>query len=236
MATIKYSSLVQGIKGKLNGTVAYINNHGGQLRTNSAGAGNLRCKKHKRMINADARIQNIQFGSMSQQWRELDDPQRNAWEQATQNFPTVNKFGDARTPSGFELFMRCNLPGVRTGQGLITVPPSPQLLNPILSLSAPTVLDSNITLTWVKLYATIDHLDIYASPPVSAGQKFRRGQMKIIKSFNAGTVVTYDFIDEYTALFGVPVNDCRIWFMGITTQKASGLQASPVIGTGIVGV
>jgi hypothetical protein len=48
------------------------------------------------------------LSSLSSQWRSLSVEQRQSWADAVVNYPAVNKFGEPRVRSGYELFMHLN--------------------------------------------------------------------------------------------------------------------------------
>lgn len=117
MPKIKLSGLVSDIKGKANGSVFARNNGGLYYRNNPSGGG----QKTAKWAKAKAK-----FSSMSGKWRNLSPSEKLAWNNATSNYPTVNAFGDPRTPTGYELFMKLNQTLFNLGKPINTLPPIPK--------------------------------------------------------------------------------------------------------------
>ena len=117
MPKVKLSALVSDIKGKSNGSVFASNNGGLYFRNNPSGGGT----KSVKWAN-----QKSKFGTLSQQWKSLTDEQRDAWIAATNNFPTLNAFGEPRYPTGYELFMKANGTLEAMGKQSLLVPGSPR--------------------------------------------------------------------------------------------------------------
>ena len=126
MARIKFSGVVSEVKGKLNGTVFSRNRGGAYMRNNKSGQTTNSAKS--------SQVKN-KFGSLASRWRSLTVDQQNEWNAAGINYPTVNKFGDTRTPSGYELFMRLNGTLELMGQPIQVLPSLPKTISPIGAVS-----------------------------------------------------------------------------------------------------
>lgn len=126
MARIKFSGLVSEMKGKLNGSVLSSNRGGAYIRNNKAGQKNLSAKS--------TQVKN-KFGSLASQWRNLSVEQQEQWALMAPNYPTTNKFGDVRIPSGYELFMRLNGTLQLMNLPLQALPSAPVSLNPLGAVS-----------------------------------------------------------------------------------------------------
>ena len=138
MASIKYSGVISGIKGKLNGSVFTMTPSGAQVRNNKTGGGT------KSSLFAS---QQSAIVGQSKAWRSLSDVQRSAWNTATINFPKKNRFGEVRYPSGFELFTSVNTILIKQGFPVLSVPNAPrslpdtgdfELYTPILPIYTPS--------------------------------------------------------------------------------------------------
>lgn len=113
MPKIKLSALATDIKGKSGGSVFSSNAGGTYFRNNKAGS------KIKNFNNSKA---NVAMATVSQSWRGLTPAEKQAWDDARQNYPVLNKFGEPRIPSAYELFQKQNTTLVNAGIGLIRVP------------------------------------------------------------------------------------------------------------------
>lgn len=126
MARIKFSGVVSEVKGKLNGTVFSRNRGGAYMRNNKSGQTTNSAKS--------SQVKN-KFGSLASRWRSLTVDQQNEWNAAGINYPTVNKFGDTRTPSGYELFMRLNGTLELMGLPIQVLPSLPKTISPLGAVS-----------------------------------------------------------------------------------------------------
>lgn len=130
MPKIKLSSLISDIKGKANGSVFARNSGGLYFRNNPSGGG----KKSSKWSAVKSK-----FSSLAGKWRALSPQQRQSWNESVNNFNTVNAFGDARIPSGYELFIRMNQPLYNLNRPINEVAPLPESLPPIGDMILTTV-------------------------------------------------------------------------------------------------
>lgn len=118
MAQIKLSALASDMKGKLQGSVLAGGPGGLYVRNNPSGGG----KKSRIWDKQKARL-----SSLAGQWRGLTIAQKQSWNDATALYPSTNKFGDPRLPSGYELFMQLNGNLQYAGIPLMTSPIAPRV-------------------------------------------------------------------------------------------------------------
>lgn len=129
MAKIKFSGIgITNIVGKLGGTV-FARNRGGNYVKNYVKPANPR--------TAAQQLVRTWFGTISALWRSLTVDQRIAWNQAGENYPVLNPFGDTLILSGKALCQRLNTTLLNAGYTVINAP-----LQPTGAL-APVELDSS---------------------------------------------------------------------------------------------
>lgn len=126
MALVKYSGLVTAMKGKIGGSVMAGGSGGATMRQNKYGNSKQ---------SANFQRQKARVSSISQAWRQLTDTQRNAWNAVSSEFPTTNKWGEPRFPSGYELFQRLNITRLAVNEQMLIVPPAPPSFPALLSTS-----------------------------------------------------------------------------------------------------
>ncbi len=116
MPRIQLSALLTDIKGKSNGSVFSKNSGGNYFRTNPSGT--------QRAKSANNKMTSL-LPPIAQSWKSLSMEERDSWNDAGINFPTLNSFGVTRIPTGYQLFMKLN--SVLAGMSLpqIKLPPSP---------------------------------------------------------------------------------------------------------------
>jgi hypothetical protein len=117
MAQIKLGAMVSDIKGKQQGTVFAGGPGGLYMRNQTSGGG----KKSQRWD-----LQKAKLASLASQWRGLTAGQQQAWSDAAPLYPTTNKFGDPRIPSGYELFMSLNGNIMSAGLPMMNTPVAPR--------------------------------------------------------------------------------------------------------------
>lgn len=211
---IKYSALVSDARGKLNGSVASRNRYGSYLR-------NKMTPVNRRTAYQQAN--RAIFGAMSAHWNSISEAERQAWRSYAQDNPYTDIFGDQKTLQGNSMFT-----GVNT---LLVNSELPALDAPILtSVDMPHILISIDSLTATAFDIEIsssttdaDKLVLYATAPVSAGKQFLKNDYRIVAALDVADFVAekYDFLADYTARFGAPVEGSRIG-LGLVQVADSG--------------
>ena len=214
--------------GKIGGTVYARNRAGYYVRSN-------------RMGNAPTTASDIQkgiFQGAAQGWRGLSYSDQLAWNSAAPNYPYVNRLGQVKTYSGFQLHMLINTANASHGWPYIPVPatlpgPFPSLgivdAGTRYTLDISTPADDSMTIvTTDDLSAEISKADIYMTRPMSPGIFSPVQDWKRVRSasdwadYKSGSAV--DFHADYEAIFGRP------------TPPATPLAGFLVIWVKIVGI
>lgn len=125
MPRIKFSTLVSAMAGKSNGSVFAKNNGGYYFRNNKSG--------YKLKSNAQSLAQG-KFKSVSGQWRNLTHEQKEAWSNATVNYPKLDIFGDSRPRTGYDLYCQLN--------GALQLRNLPMISSPSIPNTLPSVFTS----------------------------------------------------------------------------------------------
>lgn len=226
MAKVKFSALVSEMRGKLNGSVFSRNRGGSYLRNKVT------------PLNPQTLAQTLvrsSFTAISQSWKALTQAQRDAWNSAVNNFIGTDIFGDQKTPSGFNLFMKLNKNLLDVGAATLTLPPVPGSVQAFTSLA----LSANTTagtfdMTSSDPVAADTAIKVFATAGVSPGKEFVKSEFRQIGVLPAASLAVNDFATEYIATFGslpsiglkdfikfVPVNT-------LTGQTGAELQAQDV--------
>lgn len=119
MAKIKLTAFMDGISGKVNGTVFSSNRGGAYARSKGKGPRFKAGSDLSDTVNVLGSEPTIQTGSpqgqsisiltsISRLWRTLDGNARIAWNNAVEDWKRADVFGDMRVPSGSQLFTRLN--------------------------------------------------------------------------------------------------------------------------------
>ena len=115
MAVIKFSTNITDVRGKSNGSVFAKNKGGNYFRANP---------KPVQQHTIRHQVRKVLFSDVSQQWRSLTPEQQKAWNDASINFPQINKVGDQMFLSGANLFQKLNTSLKTIGGVEILLPPS----------------------------------------------------------------------------------------------------------------
>lgn len=216
---VKWSGIgmVDG-RGKINGSVASKNRSGAYVRTKVT------------PVNAQSTAQmNVRsnFATISALWRGLSDNNRASWNEAVTNWQKTDVFGDLKTPSGFNLFMR------------LCTPLQNAFNDVIIALYAPTPVEmpalSEVTATYetgtsaLNLATTVaNDLDleqyvynVYATAPQSAGKSFVKNDFRLLGWVEADAA-TRNIADLYTAKFGEIPLDANIHVRVQALARATG--------------
>jgi hypothetical protein len=141
MASIKFSGLVTGAAGKVGGQILQRGRTGYQLRNLTQ----PRKLPSRRLQEAQADLQSI-----AQQWSQLSDANRELWNALAATQTRFNRFGDAYTPTGYQLYTELNAAEQITDPGqFFSAPPTLSAVAPIASvdLTAETSPD-NYQVNW----------------------------------------------------------------------------------------
>ena len=217
MARVKFSALVSEMRNKLNGSV-FSKNRGGNYLRNKVTPVNPQSvfQTQKRSI----------FGSISSRFRSLTAAQVNAWNDASQQFPYSDIFGDSKILSGHQLHQKLN-----TNLAQINVPPLPDPPTPRTIEAVGWVL-SDFTLAgsaWqIELdFGSGDVNDYYiieATPPVPASVNFVKNKFRsfgIVEPIGTDPIPVNIF-NAYTDRFGVPQAGSRFFARVFAVSKVSG--------------
>lgn len=227
MALIKLTAIVDNISGKLNGTV-FANNKGGHYMRSKSKPTNPQTPEQS--------LRRSIFASISSSWRELSQGQRNAWDQAAQDFPYTNRLGDTKILSGFSLHQKLNTNLTLINQAAdLAGPPSPQgvgsVVNAIGSFLIPEPGDnplSEIEFDMEGKRAGTAVL-VFATAGLSPGISNFNNRLRLISARApeiSGTTtlgITQDYIDR----FGTPDEGAKIGY-GLRIVNATTGEASPM--------
>lgn len=224
MAIIQPSALITGIKGKLGGGIFQYNAGGNIVRTRTS---------HQNQKFPRWQLRKTQMTYLSQSWRALSDANRTAWEAMTVSYPTVDKWGNPRDPSGFELYIRLNYVLQAGGFTLLTVPIAPIALTAV-NMTAPTFGGgATISANWDVEFDTDERLIIFAAPPCSPGVSHTSRAYRALFVMANDASKTKNINTLYVAQFGaIPVGS-RVFVKGKLFNKDTGQEAIATYGSAV---
>lgn len=216
MPLIKTSALISDIKGKANGSVFARGSSGVYFRNNPSGGG-------KKSTLWDS--QKSRFSFLAGQWRALTPAQQEEWNAAGELYPTTNKFGEIRIPSGYELFMRLNGVRLSIDLDLNTSPGSPR---EIPSLPVPSLYGySGYAYVPTKVLSLVDRYknNFFAYAP----EFFKNADFSISKlfgcKFQLDSNVSPSFVpDTVYPLFSGQFESSSVWALVLICSAAGELS------------
>lgn len=231
MALIRFSNLVNDIRGAAGGNVFARNRSGAYVRNRTT------------PLNPQSTGQQIAraaFGGLSQAWRTLTEAQRQAWADAAPEYPYLNKLGESRVYSGEQLYMKLNRNLQAAGQSLINEPLAPMGVDSVNGLT----MDVDVNGLAVNLTGTLESVDsastivIQASAPLSAGKSTvpRSAFKNIATATEAEIVVETDYSTEYQAVFGsfAGQEGAKVFFRVYSVNNATGQASAPFIASTVI--
>lgn len=227
MAKVNFSGVATvDMRNKLNGSVYSKNRAGSYVRT--------KVTPVNPQTVAQQNVRN-RLATMSQAWRALAESERQSWIDAAVNFPYTDIFGNSKTLSGFQLFVKLNVNLAITGTAQINSAPTPTEI-PALAISALAADDSanTVIVTATTPVPAGFSLVIQATPNVTPGRSFVKNQYRQTQVFAAAAAGPFDISAAYVALFGDPVTGMKVSVRAFLISTTTGQAGIPVAATTIV--
>lgn len=213
MATIKPSGLVTGFKGKLQGSVLQYNSGGNIIRSN---------RNHNRATSQQWSLQKIKQATVAQHWRSLTDANRATWNAIVADYPTTNKWGDERIPSGYELHNRLNGALYSLFASMLDEAPAPEGVPSLTDNISEPDIDHWLRIKWGHSGGGTAIVVAYGSKPVPPGRTPSPGSY-FRMNFNAVNDGDYIYYDEiYEAKYGKPAVGMVVWVKGQIINEDTG--------------
>lgn len=178
MATIKYSALVTDIRGKFNGS---------QLSKSRAGSLLQRKGSQKIAPSQKQLASRLNLANVGSYWRSLTTEQQAENNANALNYPYIDKYGDTRYYTGYQLLLRSNMNRVTIGQTLISVVPATPPDSVVIQAEFNNIgyypVDEQAAGTFITAVSgsLVDRTFIwYTSAPVSAGVNNYTGKWNIV--------------------------------------------------------
>lgn len=198
----KWGALVVDGRGKIGGHVASKNRSGSYFRT--------KVSPVNPQSAAQLAVRAI-FTLLSQAWRSLTAAQIAAWNACVDNFKGSDVFGDIKTLSGMNIYMRLNGNLQNVGAATIAVPPA-SLDSPegseITGVSDASAMTVTITSGAVVPADTVRVIEL--TPPISNGVSFVKNLFRVVKNVPAAGTAAQNVWADYVLKYGAPVAGQKI--------------------------
>lgn len=217
----KFGAIVVDGRGKIGGHVASKNRGGSYFRT--------KVTPTNPRTTAQNAVRN-RLSSLSQGWKGLTEAQRAAWNAAVSNFTSTNIFGDIKTPTGLNLYVRLNSNILEVGGIAITNPPLPASITGLTEFSvAPAAGAGSMAVTFAATPVALGtKMIIRATPQVSPGKSFVKNLYRNIAILDAGDTTGEDIHGKYVAKFGALVAGQKIGYEAIIVKESTGQKTTAV--------
>ena len=231
MAKIKWSGIgiVDG-RGKINGTVLSKNRGGAYARVKVT-------PSNPRSAAQQFVRSNLAF--LAQKWKTLSQSERDSWGANVSNYTRTDIFGDIKTPTGYNLFMRINTALRDASTELFFNVPAPavDVVAPDTVVLAASPESVSLVTAFPEDAEMNGYLLIDASPQLSAGvstagSKFKRISNLEVQDFSA--LSSTALLSDYSAIFGAPVQGQKI-FVRVTVMMSNGQRGVPTVVSTLVG-
>lgn len=222
MAVVQFTGLLNGIKGKIGGGIFQINK-GVQILRNRTQFN----KRYHPSFNNTKKL----LAEVAQHWRGVSAVDKAGWLAQTVNYPTVDKFGNPRTPSAFELFCRLNFVLVGLGILKIDVAPAPIALTnvgPVTFTFGPGAqfqvnITNNITVN--------ERVLLQLSPPYSRGRLNNSVRYRAIALMVNADGGVKDITGQYESAFGTAIGNTNVFLKATVASSVTGQQGVPTFVT-----
>ena len=216
---MKFGAIVVAGRGKIGGHVASQNRAGAYLRT--------KVTPVNPQSGSQLTVRN-RLTEFAQGWRGLAEGERSAWNAAVADYAKTDIFGDLRQPSGFALYQRLNNNLSIIGVAALTVPPLPSAVG-VSYVTSITALDSeNFT---IGLNATVPadtKLQIWATPPMSAGKSFVKSEYRLITVLASAATSPANILSAYSEKFGgTGAEGQKIFVKTVAVNAVTGQTGTP---------
>lgn len=176
------------------------------------------------------------LGTLAAAWRGLTQAERDAWNTAVANFPTVNVFGDVRELTGLQLYVGINVNRLNIGLGSLAVPPAPVGADGLDSLAlTSTVAGPTFDVAYTPDPVPADHeLVVQATVSLSAGISNANNKFRQIATVAAAAASPFLGGADYDAKFGAPVAGMKVFTRCYFIRNSTGevslkLQAEDIV-------
>lgn len=225
---VKFGLIVTDGRGKLGGHVMSKNRAGNYVRTK------VTPSNPNTSFQSSVRSILTQF---SQAWRGLTQAQRDSWNGAVDSYQGSDIFGDIKSPSGINLYIKLNSNLAEVSASSIALPPLPESVAAV-TLGTSTAAAGTPAFSLVFGTSPVPASTVFivrATAQVSPGKKFVKNLYRNVAFLAAAETTPYDLLAEYVARFGSLVAGQKIGIELVavnttTGQKGTAINTSLIVG------
>ena len=164
----------------------------------------------------------------------MTEAQRDSWNGAVKDYATTDVFGDIKTPSGFNLYVKLNANLIASGQSAIDIAPEKveQNYNNVVDFTFYKDYPESSIFTMLTEDAGGRRFMVKISPPVSPGVSNGKSKLAVLSYYLIDTnyiVLGY----EFEAIYGRPAVGTKI-FCSVTEIYPNGQKGVEMFASTIV--
>lgn len=224
MAKVKYGEIVVDMRGKLGGHVHSRNRSGNYTRT--------KVTPNNPQTSYQTTVRN-RLGTQSSAWSALTAAQRQAWNNAVDDFSRTNVFGDKVRPSGKNLYASLNNNLDSVGVAAVLVPPLPEAVEPISGVSITISLAGTYAVAYTGTTAASD-IQIWATTGLSQGTSNANNKFRLVEAIDGAVASPYDMKTAFDLRFGAPTLGTKVFIKLVVVNSTTGQAGVAVISSGTV--
>lgn len=231
MATVKFSGLITDLKGKIGGTSFQGSKVGTTLKSISYRRNGSKLTKADagRVVNQKSLIAHL-----ASTWRTLSNANRDSWNTGAVNYPFTNKYGDAYTGSGYQVFMHLNAGLELFGVGANNACPTPQTVDTSAITGVTKDGTADMTLTLGAAIPGNSYLQVWATGLKAPGASPSKSEYKLINNYDSEAGASINIQDDWEEVFGTQGTGGYVFFMFRYVNLQTGQKSVPTYAICVV--
>jgi hypothetical protein len=215
MARIKYSALVESIRGSIGGTTFQRNAYGYTI------------KAKPNMVNPNTSLQSIRkrsFQAAQAAWGSLTDTQRGYWDTYAATYPTPSQHNPDAYLSGFNLFVRWHAIEFQFQQLILTNPSGAQgslVFEEYEIIRSGAVLEQNVS---TSVLTEDWDLFVYLSQAISPTKAYNKSFTRYINKILSGNWPSSNIAASYNLRYGQLLNVGDLVAVDLTFKRKDNAQ------------
>jgi len=224
---VKFGAIVTDGRGKIGGHVLSKNRGGAYMRT--------KVTPSNPQTPSQSSVR-ATLTALSQAWRGLTASAISAWNSAVTNFESTDIFGDLKSPSGLNLYVKLNANLAEVGISPLALPPLPDSVTGPATITVTAAAGTPaMSIAWTGGAIPADtYWVVRATKQISPGKSFVKNLFRNIQVLAPADVTPTALLTAYVAKFGTLVAGQKIAVSvvavnGLTGQKSTEINTTLIV-------
>jgi hypothetical protein len=224
---VKFGAIVTDGRGKIGGHVLSKNRGGAYMRT--------KVTPSNPQTSYQSAVRN-RLTTLSQAWRSLAASAIAAWNSAVSNFESTDIFGDLKSPSGLNLYVKLNSNLAEAGVSALALPPLPSsVTGPVTIAVTGAAGTPALSIAWTGGAIPANTVWVVrATKQISPGKAFVKNLYRNVINLPAADATPTDILLAYNTKFGTLVAGQKIGFSVVAINMLTGQKSTELNTTMIV--